>query len=189
MRLALDISRKSKTKLVTDVFLKNTSEFLNGVDLSNEEGRKKYINAIIEGKNPFKKDEISEDDNTEKPNININTATPWIDIVQQASQGVAPIMNTVSLSEHPFKNSLLNAAFRKRLSEIQIETSLSVEEISSKLLTRYSNNRVAQTDVFSAVKFFKDMDSGIFTDCDECGWVNAPSWSICERCGASSDDN
>jgi len=189
MRLALkNISQEDKQKLLTDVFYNTVPGFLNGVDLSTKDGKQKYIDAIIAGKKPFKNEENSEDERVERANINLNTITPWSDIVRQAdSSSIAPVKKIANSNSNPFDDALLNVAYSKKIDEIQMDTSLSKDEISEKLLEKYSNTSSAQKSILSAVKFLHNITSSIFTECDECGGENHPLWSICQHCGVSSD--
>lgn len=189
MKLALKhISHEDKIKIMTDVFSGTSSGFLNNVDLSTKDGKQKYIDAIISGKNPFKNDEDLEGVNDDDKNININTITPWTDIVRQAnSSSAVPIKADNSSTKNPFGNALLNVAYSKKLEEIQMETALSKDEISARLLEEYSNNTSAQKNILSAVKSFHNMSSSLFTDCNECGGENPPLWTNCGHCGYSND--
>jgi hypothetical protein len=189
MRLGLKhISDEDKLKIMTDVFSGALPGFLNNVNLSTKDGKQKYIDAIISGKNPFKKDEDLKGVTDDEKNININTITSWTDIVRQAdSSSVVPVKAENSSIKNPFDNALLNVAYSKKLEEIQMETALSKDEISVKLLEEYSRNTAVQKNILSAVKFFHNMDSSLFTDCDECGGENFPLWTNCQHCGYSND--
>ena len=49
-----NISPDEIKQISTDVLLGNKPGFLNNVDLSTDEGKQNYIDAVIAGKNPFK---------------------------------------------------------------------------------------------------------------------------------------
>lgn len=183
-RLSLkNISQDDKENIATDVLLGVKTGFLNGVDLSTQEGKQKYIDAVIAGKNPFKNVKDKELDTENKP---VNTATLWTDIVKQATDDD---IDKVNLNAQTlFKNPLLNIAYNKKLEEIKMETALSSDEISGRMLNEYTNDISAQKNVISAVKFFYRMSSGIFTECDSCGGENTPAWTACQHCGVLSED-
>lgn len=177
-----NISQDDKENIATDVLLGVKTGFLNGVDLSTKEGKKQYIDAVIAGKNPFKNDKDEESDTENK---HVNTTTLWTDIVKQATDDD---INKANLNAQTlFKNPLLNLAYNKKLEEIKMETALSSDEISSRMLDEYTNNISAQKSVTSAIKFFYRMSSSIFNECDSCGGENSPAWIVCQHCGFSSD--
>jgi len=185
MRLGLKYISQETKDLLADVLAGRTSGFLNGVDLSTPEGKRAYIEAIAAGKNPFRKQEEGE---VSEENTTLNIIAPWADIVREANRNFtgtteADLKSTVS----PFKDILLNTAYRKKLEEIQMETALPEDEIAERLLEEYSNYKPAQKSLSSAVKFFHDMSSDIFSECESCGHDNEPMWIICEKCGKSRD--
>jgi hypothetical protein len=178
-----NISQDDKEKIATDVLLGVKTGFLNGVDLSTQEGKQKYIDSIIAGKNPFKNVKDEELDNENKDG---NTTTSWADIINKAS---GDDIDKVNFSfKTPFKNPLLNIAYNKKLEEIKMETALSSDEISVRMLDEYTNTASAKISVASAVKFFYKMSSSIFTECNSCGGENSPAWAVCQHCGVMSDE-
>ena len=185
MKLALHhLSQEDRQKLLTEVFSNQTAGFLNGVDLSTEAGRQKYIAAVVSGKNPFEKSKNEQDEDKNKGNISVSTTTPWSEIIRQSDGDlVVPEKPDIGSIQNPFKNILLNIAYSKKNNEIQMETDLPAENISQRLLEIYSNNLSAQRNLISAVKFFRDITSSIFTECDNCGATNQPLWLTCETCG------
>ena len=105
MRYSLpNISQDTKDAILADVFLNNESGFLNGVNLSTSEGKQQYIDAIIKGKNPFKKDENVEDAYDDLANINSGTIT-WADILRRADDNsiISTKVNNQALS-NPFSD-------------------------------------------------------------------------------------
>lgn len=178
-----NISQDDKENIATDVLLGVKTGFLNGVDLSTQEGKQKYIDAVIAGKNPFKN---VKDEELDTENKHVNTATLWTDIVKQANDDDVDKVNLNA--QTLFKNPLLNIAYNKKLEEIKMETALSSDEISGRMLNEYTNDISAQKNVTSAVKFFYRMSSSIFTECDSCGGENTPAWTVCQHCGVLSDE-
>ena len=62
--------------ILADLFSEQQeSGFLNGVDLSTQEGKQKYIDAVIRGENPFEKPENKEGSEEQFANINPDTLT------------------------------------------------------------------------------------------------------------------
>lgn len=183
-KLALkNISPDEIKQIATDVLFGEKTGFLNGVDLSTKDGKENYINAVIAGKNPFKNIKDVGDGDWNK---DINTATSWQEIIEQAGDdSTTAIVNKNSKS--PFENPLISSAYSKKMEEIQMETSLSSDDISGRMLSEYANDTNAQKSLLSAVKFFQRMSSSIFTECDSCGGENTPAWTTCQHCGFSSD--
>lgn len=178
-----NISPDEIKQISTDVLLGNKTGFLNNVDLSTDEGKQNYIDAVIAGKNPFKNPEESSDGDG---NNNINTTTPWQEIIEQAD-GDNTAVAVSKNSKLPFENPLINAAYSKKRDEIQMETALPSDDISSRMLDEYINDTNAKKSMLSAVKFFQRMSSSLFTECDSCGGENTPAWTECQHCGFSSD--
>lgn len=176
--------------ILADLFSEQQeSGFLNGVDLSTQEGKQKYIDAVIRGENPFEKPENKEGSEEQFANINPDTIT-WSDIVRHADESsVVSTKANIQALTNPFSDSLLNLAFKKKLEEIHMETMLPIDEISPVLLERYSSDTSASTGLVKALKSIRNLSSSIFTECENCGFENQPGWYVCYSCGTSFDDD
>jgi hypothetical protein len=177
-----NMSEEDKNNILSSVFLNKKYDLLNGVDLTTEDGKNKFIESIIDGKNPFNN---TKDEDIDWINKNITTSTPWQKIVEESSDEAVGQKIDIK-SDSPFENYLLNVAYSKKIKEFQVEIFLPVDEISDRMLNEYVNNTSAKKSISTAVKFFQRMSSDIFTECQSCGKDNTVPWKSCQHCGADN---
>jgi len=178
MRLNLPRFSRDEKQIISADLLNNTQKFqiLNGVDLSTQEGKDRFIQAIIRGENPFKSASESQEATTE-----IDNNTTWSNLVSEANLDNRTI--TSPNPDKPVDEPIIRFALRKKTKELAADLGLGEDEIYSKILLDCATSVPKQCSIIQAVNFIRNYSDAPFLECDHCGATNRPAWTICRGCG------
>lgn len=107
----------------------------------------------------------------------------WNGLLRQANNVPPPV-----ISRKPtLGNAILDYALRKSVEQVEF-VGLPRNEIQDKILKELYCNRVAKKTAVSTIRFLRDINSSLFTDCPECDYENEPGWLICDNCHAENNN-
>ena len=134
-----------------------------------------HISSAMSGKIPFENiAEISSNMQVareDSPKQSVDAMTPWSVLMRLAEERDNPpsVPNVSYQHFAPFNDPLLDTALNKSAKILSGSTGYDVPTIKRVIVGDWKQNINARKTVFSTLRFFRDFDESVFTECSECG--------------------